>query len=165
MQQTVTRQRTSTMEAVRYVENRLLGDLLAIHEKFEMTTEERMRFLAHDVGVGLAHDCLDSLSIFLYRPGDYEFHRAYVYHRVAPGSFVHSPHSGRIARDSSLVGGRIDFELLPRDRPQWERLKQLGRLQLRWKPSRGRSMHGMYEQADGGYASGDVGISRTCFTK
>ena len=165
MQQTATRQRISTTVAVRYVRNRVLGDLLAIYEKFQMSTEERMRSLGHDVGVGLDDDCLDRLSLFLYRQGSSEPDRAYVYDRVAPGTFDPSRHSGRITRDSSLVGGCIDFEVCLRDRSRWERLIRGGALRLPWEPCRGRSTQGMYDEADGGYASGDVGFSRTCFLR
>ena len=164
MQRTLNRQRTETTEAVRFVESRVLGDLLAIHEKFRMGAEDSMRSLAHDVGVGLRHDCLECLRLFLFPRFGYEPHRAYVYHRAAPGSFDHSPHSGRIARDGSLVDGRFEFEVWLRDRLSWEQLKREGRLRIPWGPCVGRSTRGMCVRPDGGYASGDVALSRTYLT-
>lgn len=165
MQRTATRQRTDTTEAVRYVQNRVLGDLLAINEKFELRSEQDMRDLAHDVGLGLFYDCLESLRLFLYRSRWYEPHRAYVYYRSAPGSFDSSPHSGRIAWDGDLVGGRLEFEVYPRNQALWESLKQKGLLCINWGPCSGRSTQGMTARADGGYASGDIGFSRTCFAR
>lgn len=165
MQLTATRQRTDTTEAVRYVHNRVLGDLLAINEKFELRLEQGMRDLAHDVGWGLYYDCLESLRLFLYRSGWDEPHRAYVYCRSAPGSFDPSPHSGRIARDRDLVGGRLEFEVYLRNQELWESLKQKGLLCINWGPCSGRSTQGMTARADGGYASGDIGFSRTCFAR
>ena len=165
MQRTATQQRTDTTEAVRYIRNRVLGDLIAIHDKFGMATEQLMYSLSHDVGVGLLYDCIESLRLFLYRSGWYEPHRAYVYHRVAPGSFDSSPHSGRIARDRDLVGGRLEFEVYLRYPELWESLKQKGLLCISWGPCSGRSTQSMTARADGGYASGDIGFSRTCFSR
>ena len=165
MQRTETRQRTNTTEAVRYIQNRILGDLLAINEKFELRSEQHMRDLAHDVGEGLFYDCLDRFSVFLYRPYCDEPHRAYRYRRVAPGSFDHSLHSGRIVRDNSLVGGRFESEISPKDRFQWEELKRQRKLILNWMPCRGRSTAGMSERTNGGYESGAVGVSRTYLTR
>ena len=162
MPQTASRARTSTREAVRYVANRILGDLLAIHEKFRVPSESLLRSLAHDVSVGLYYDCLESLHLFLYRDGSPVPRRAYVYRRVAPSSFEHSPHSGRIASDPSLVDGRLDFEVQLRDSAVWDDLQKEGSFRIAWGPCIGQSTAGMYVRADGGYASGSVGLSRTC---
>ena len=93
MQRTLARQKTDTF-AARKVGHRVLGDLLSIHEKFRMDTEAGMRNLAHDIEIGLAYDCLSSLSLFLYPSGMCQPHRVYIYRRVAAGSFAPSSHSG-----------------------------------------------------------------------
>ena len=165
MQRTMTAQRTDTTQAARYVSSRVLGDLLSIHEKFHMDAEWRMRELAHDVEVGLAYDCLSELRLFLYSPRSNQPIRVYIYERVASGSFAHSPHSGRIARSSELIGGRIEYEVGLRDRSIWEDLKRRNQLHLPWGPCSGKSIAGMSAAADGGYASGGLGFSRTMYTR
>ena len=165
MQRTMTVQRTDTTQAARYVSSRVLGDLLAIHEKFGMSTEWEMRALAHDLEIGLAHDCLSNLRLFLYSLWSSQPIRVYIYERVASGSFAPSPHSGRIARSSGLVGGRIEYEVGLRDRLKWEELKRYDLLDLSWNPCIGQSTAGMTAVADGGYASGELGFSRTMYTR
>ena len=165
MQRTMTAPRTGTIQAARYVSRRVLGDLLSIHEKFHMDTERRMRALAHDVEVGLAYDCLSALRLFLYPFGSNQLNRAYIYERVAAGSFASSPHSGRIARSSELIGGRIEYEVGLRDRLTWEALKLHDQLHLPWSACKGQSIAGMTATADGGYASGELGFSRTMYTR
>ena len=164
MQRTMTVQRTDTTQAARYVSSRVLGDLLSIHEKFGMSTERELRALAHDLEIGLAHDCLSNLRLFLYSLWSSQPIRVYIYERVAIGSFASSPHSGRIARSAELVGGRIEYEVGLRDRLKWEELKRYDLLVLSWNPCRGRSTAGMTAAADGGYASGELGFSRTMYT-
>lgn len=159
MQLTRTAQKTDTTEAARFVANRVLGDLLSIHEKFLMSTEREMRNLAHDIEVGLANDCLEALSLFLYPKGCQDPHTAYLYRRVAPGSFSSSAHSGRIVRCSMLVGGGLQFEVSLRNRATWDQLKP--NLKISWRPCVGRSTAGMSANADGGYASGELGFART----
>ena len=165
MQRTMTVQRTDTTQAARYVSRRVLGDLLSIHEKFDMNSESEMRKLVHDVELGLVHDCLSHLRLFLYPPRSSQPIRVYIYERVASGSFAPSPHSGRIARSSELIGGRIRYEVGLRDRPTWEYLKHHRQLHLSWSPCKGQSTAGMTAVADGGYASGELGFSRTMYTR
>lgn len=165
VQQTMIRQRTDVTTDVRYVQNRVYGDLLAIHEAFGIDTKEHMYKLAHDVGLGLSSDCLGQLSLFLYQYGCFAPHRVYRYRRVAPGSFDHSSHSGRITRDANLFGGRLESEIALINRSVWEELKTRSQLYLRWGPCVGRSTYGMRERSDGGYASGEVGFSRTCLIR
>lgn len=160
MQRTTTIPRTDTAQAARYVANRILGDLLAIREKFGVSTDREVRDLAHDVEVGLQYDCLNRLSLFLYPKGWTRPHTAYLYDRVAPGSFSPSPHSGRIARCSILVGGYLHFEVSLRDASVWEQLK-VRSLKIAWSPCVGQSTNGMSAKSNGGYASGDIGFSRT----
>ena len=164
MQRTATMPKTDTAQAARFVANRILGDLLAIREKFRVSTEREVRNLAHDVEIGLRHDCLNSLSLFLFPKGWVYPHTAYVYDRVAPGSFRESPHSGRVARCSILVGGSLSFEVGLRDASTWYRLNT-GSLRIAWSPCLGQSTNGMFAQVDGGYASGDLGVSRTCLRR
>ena len=156
---------TDTTQAVRYLGNRVLGDLLSIHEKFSMGEEWELRALAHDVEVGLAHDCLSELRLFLYAVGSQDPTRVYVYERVAAGVFSASTHSGRIARSRELMGGRIEYEVGLRSRLTWDELKAEGQLRLSWSPCVGRSVAGMSATADGGYASGGLGLSRTVYTR
>ena len=163
MQSTLTRQKTDTL-AARRVAHRVLGDLLSIHEKFRMNTEAGMRNLAHDIEIGLAYDCLNSLSLFLYPSGGHLPHRVYVYRRVAAGSFSASPHSGRIGRDSLLVGGPFEYEVTLRDRETWNWLKQSALLRIPWTACHGRPTAGMSAHNDGGYTSGELAFSRTCLT-
>ena len=165
MQRTATVQRTDTTQAARYVSSRVLGDLLSIHEKFHMDTERRMKALAHDMEVGLIYDCLSELRLFLYSQWSTQPIRVYIYERVARGSFAPSPHSGRIARSSELIGGRIEYEVGLRDRSMWEALKSRHQLRLPWSSCSGRSTVGMSAAADGGYASGELGFSRTMYTR
>ena len=165
MQLTMSRQRTDTDVAVRYVTNRVLGDLLAVQDRLGESGTDTIRSLAHDVGVGLLHDCLDSLSLFLFCRGQSDPNYVYVYRRAGPGSFEASPHSGRITRDHELSGGALDFELGIRDRSTWDDLKQRGELLIRWQTCVGRSMEGMSARPDGGYASGEVGLSRTFYSR
>lgn len=165
MQRTIVVQRTDTTEAARYVSDRVLGDLLSIHEKFGMSTEGEMKALAHDVELGLAHDCLSALRLFLYSPSGGQPARVYIYERVAVGSFAASPHSGRIARSWELVGGKIEYEVSLQDRSVWEKLKASNQLHLPWNYCRGRSISGMTATANGGYTSGDLGFSRTIYTR
>ena len=159
MQRTRTMAQTDTTQAARYVSNRIRGDLLSIHEKFGMNTVSELGRLAHDIEVGLRHDCLDSLSLFLYPPGWHTPHTAYIYSRAAPGSFELSPHSGRIARCSILVGGFLRYEVRLRCSATWEALKP--QLLIPWAPCVRQTTHGMSATADGGYASGQIGMSRT----
>ena len=160
MQRTRTMSETDTTQAARFVSNRITGDLLSIHEKFGMKTERELRQLAHDIEIGLRHDCLESLSLFLYPPGwSSTVHTAYIYRRAAPGSFAPSPHSGRIERCSRLVGGSMRYEVRLRCRDTWAALKP--QLLISWAPCVGQTTHGMSATADGGYASGQLGMSRT----
>lgn len=165
MQLTAVAQRTDTAQDARHVSTRVLGDLLSIHEKFGVSTAAELRDLAHDLEVGLAHDCLAELRLYLTAVGDHEPSRVYVYRRVGVGSFAPSPHSGRIERSSDLVGGRLEYEISLRDRKTWEDLKLAGQLRISWRPCNGRSTSGMTAKADGGYSSGELGLSRTMYTR
>lgn len=165
MQLTAVAQRTDTTQAARYVASRVLGDLLSIHEKFGVSTVADLHDLAHDLEVGLAHDCLSELRLYLTAVGAVQPSRVYVYKRVAAGSFAPSAHSGRIERSRELVGGSLEYEVSLRDRETWERLKQTGQLRKYWRPCNGRSTSGMTAKADGGYASGDLSLQRTVFTR
>lgn len=164
MQLTTTMPRTDVTQAARYLGNRVLGDLLAIREKFGVSTERELRDLAHDVEIGLRHDCLNSLSLFLFPKGWVIPHTAYVYHRVAPGTFRASSRSGRIARCSMLVGGSLSYEVSLRDKDTWYILNARS-LRIAWSPCVGQSTDGMFAKSDGGYASGDLGFSRTCLRR
>lgn len=159
MQHTRTKQRTDTTQAARYVTNRLRGDLRAIHEKFNMSSMNELMNLAGDIELGLSHDCLSGLSLFLYPPAWTEPLTAYIYERVAPRSFAHSPHSGRIARCAPLIGDRLTFEVTLLDSNTWASLKP--RLKINWISCTGTSTAGMAATSDGGYASGELGFSRT----
>ena len=163
--QTTVRMRTDTDLAARRVARRVLGDLLSIHEKFGMSTVGELTNLAHDIQVGLAHDCVDRLTLYLYERGTIKPKRVYIYARAAPGSFAVSDHSGRIARDSGLVGGQLVYIVNPRDRGTWDQLKREGKFSIAWSPSSAPGTAGMTPSDDGGYASGTVGLSRTCLTR
>ena len=160
MLRTTTVSTIDTKAAARFVGNRVLGDLLSIHEKFGVRTEQELRNLAYDVTLGLLHDCLNRLSLFLYPTSWTQPHTAYVYERTAPGSFTPSSRSGRIERCSMLVGGTLDYEVSLRDRGVWDELKRQGHLKIDWKPCAGQSTAGMTNRTDGGYASGNIGFSR-----
>ena len=159
MQQTRVMQTTDTTQAARYVTNRVRGDLRSIHEKFGMSSLSEIGNLADDIELGLCRDCLNGLSLFLYPHGWSTPHTAYKYERVAPGSFEHSAHSGRIVRCNLLVNGHLGFEVTLRDRQTWARLRPW--LKIKWVSCTGTSTAGMAGVADGGYASGDLGFSRT----
>lgn len=166
MQRTMVMQRTETTEAAaQFVGRRVFGDLRSIHEKFGMSTLVELKNLAHDLEVGLAHDCLSELRLYLTAVGAEQPSRVYVYERVAAGSFAPSAHSGRIERSRELVGGRLEYEVSLRDRETWERLKRTGQLRKYWRPCNGRSTSGMTAKADGGYASGELGLARTMYTR
>lgn len=162
---TRTASQTDTTQAARYVSARVWGDLRSIHEKFCMGTLNELADLAHDVQVGLAHDCVAELRLFLYQPGASQPSRGYIYERVVAGSFAPSSHSGRIGRSRDLVGGRIDYEVKLRSRATWERLKSQGLLRIPWRPCTGQSTSGMTARADGGYAKGEVAFSRTALVR
>lgn len=159
MQQTRVMQTTDTAQAARYVTNRVRGDLRAIHEKFNMSSLREIQNLADDVELGLSYDCLNRLSLFLYPPGRSTPHTAYIYKRVAPGSFEPSAHSGRIVRCNLLVDGYLEFEVGLRDSSKWASLRK--QLKINWVSCIGTSTTGMTQAADGGYASGELGFSRT----
>lgn len=165
MPATRTATRTDTAQAARYVSARVWGDLQSIYEKFAMGPLEELADLAHDVQVGLAEDCLAELRLFLYPPGASLPGRIYRYERVAAGSFAPSRHSGGIERSRELLGGRIEYEVTPRSREAWDRLKNEGQLRISWRRCTGRSMSGMTRRADGGYARSDLGLSRTVYTR
>ena len=160
MQRTITDSTIDSRAAARFVGNRVLGDLLSINEKFGMRTEQELRSLAYDVTLGLLHDCLDRLSLFLYPISWTQPHTAYVYERTAPGSFTPSSRSGRIERCSMLVGGTLHYEISLIERHIWDELARAGHLKLAWKPCAGQSTTGMTSRTDGGYASGDIGFAR-----
>lgn len=163
MQQTRVMQTTDTREAARYVTNRVRGDLQAIHEKFGMSSPREIENLANDIELGLCLDCLNGLSLFLYPQGWSKPLIAYKYERAAPGSFERSAHSGRIARCKILVNGHLEFEVAIRDWRIWSSLRQW--LRIQWVSCIGTSTAGMVGVADGGYASGDLGFSRTHFRR
>lgn len=166
MQRTMLAQRTETTEAAaQFVGRRVFGDLRSIHEKFGMSTLAELTNLAHDLEVGLAHDCLSELRLILFPRGAYRPSRIYVYKRVAIGSFAPSDHSGRIERSKELVGGNLGYEVFVRDMGTWEYLKQTGQLWISWQPCGGESTSGMAAKADGGYASGELGLARTMYTR
>ena len=165
MQRTMVAQRTDTAQAVRYVTSRILGDLLSIHEKFGMSTVAELQDLAHDLELGLTHDCLSELRLYLAAAGADEPSRVYVYERVAAGSFAPSAHSGRIERSRELLDGRLEYQVSLRDRETWEHLKHTDQLRIRWLPCKRRSTSGMTERADGGYASGELSLARTMYTR
>ena len=130
-----------------------------------METERNLADLAHDVQVGLEYDCISQLKLFLYQKGADKPARAYIYARAAPGSFAPSSHSGNIERNTSLVGGELKYEVFLRNRETWEKLKKAGRLRIAWSPCEGRSTAGMNSKVDGGYASGEIGFLRQCFSR
>lgn len=158
MLQTRLMQTSDTRQAARYVTNRVRGDLRAIHEKFNMSSLREIQNLADDVELGLSYDCLSRLSLFLYPSGWSAPHTAYIYNRVAPGSFEPSAHSGRIVRCNLLVNGRLEFEVGLRDPEMWSDLRE--RLKINWVSCLGTSTTGMSLAADGGYASGELAFSR-----
>lgn len=165
MQRTTAFQRTDTTQAAGYVSRRVLGDLSSIHEKFGMSTGSELNDLAHDLEVGLARDCLSELRLFLYQPSASQPSRAYTYRRTAVGSFSPSNHSGRIQRSTELVGGWLEYEVTLRDENTWDSLRSEGQLRLNWQPCNRRSLSGMTAKADGGYVSGELGLSRTMYTR
>ena len=161
----LTRQVTAsrTEEDALWVGRRILGDLLAIHEKFGIATEGYMRGLASDISLGLVADCLDSLTLFLYEPYGIDPVAAYKYTRSAPSTFAASPHSGRIQRDSRLIGGRMEAEVTFRNKTTWNSLAH--QFSLTWTHCVGQSIAGMIATANGGYAAGNVGMSRTYYSR
>lgn len=163
MQRTLLRERSRTEEDALCVGRRILGDLLSIHGKFGIETEAHMRALAHDVSLGLVFDCLNKLSVFLYAAYCSTPAAAYIYSRVAPGSFEASPHSGRIQRDSRLIGGWMKTEISIRHWESWNALA--GVVKLPWSSCLPQSTAGMVSSQSGGYASGNVGMSRTHFVR
>lgn len=160
-------QRTETDLAALKVARRVEGDLLSILEKLDMSSATDINDLVHDLRIGIAEDCIETLNVFLYEKGAgyHDARRAYAYRRVDRGNFTESAHSGRIAWDSALAGGRIEFQVWPRDRASWESLKASGKLRINWTPCKDRSTAGMTASADGGYGSGSIGLSRTCYTR
>ena len=64
-----------------------------------------------------------------------------------------------------LIGGRLEYIVTLRDRPTWNRLKQEGKLRITWSPGSGPTTTGMTLRNDGGYASGTIGLGRTCLTR
>lgn len=165
MQRTMVVQRTDTAQDARYVTSRFLGDLLSIHEKFGMSTVAKLQDLAHDIELGLTHDCLSELRLYLTAVGADEPSRVYVYERVAAGSFAPSAHSGRIERSRALTGGSLEVEISLRNKEIWARLEQTGQLRRSWQPCNGRSTTGMTAKANGGYASGELSLARTMYTR
>lgn len=158
---------TDTDLAARRVSRRVHGDLDSMIEKLAVTSATDISSLVHDLRVGIAHDCIELLSVFLYQKGADrdELHRVYEYQRVARGTFEESAHSGRITYEQALAGGRIEFEVTPRNRAAWDKLKTDGELEIPWSPCTGRSSAGMTLSADGGYGSGTIGLARSCRTR
>jgi len=158
---------TDTDLAARRVSRRVHGDLLSMIEKLDVTSSTDISSLVHDLRVGIACDCIAQLSVFLYQKGADrdDPHRVYEYRRVARGSFEESAHSGRIAYDWALAGGRVEFEVTPRDSAAWDKLKSDGSLKLPWSYCTGRSTAGMTVSADGGYGAGTIGLARSCRTR
>lgn len=161
MQRSTTLQKTDTDLDARRVSRRVRGDLLSIHEKFDMLTASEIADLAHDLELGLAADCIRKLTLYLYKKGASAPTRVYRYERVAPGTFASSDHSGRIEKNPALVGGHLEYIVNLRDRPTWETLKSKGLLRIGWSPCESPSIAGMRAKANGGYTSGGLGFSRT----
>lgn len=153
--------------AAQRVSRRVRGDLDSMIEKLAVTSATNVSNLVHDLRVGIAHDCIELLSMFLYQKGADrdEPHRVYEYRRVARGEFEESTHSGRITYDAALAGGRIEFEITPRNRAVWDSLKSDGKLEIAWSQCNGRSTAGMTHSADGGYGAGAIGLARSCRTR
>jgi hypothetical protein len=158
---------TDTDLAARRVSRRVHGDLESMIEKLAVTSATDISSLIHDLRVAIAHDCLELLSVFLYQKGaDRDApQRVYEYRRVARGTFEESAHSGRITYDPALAGGRIEFQVTPRNRAVWDKLKTDGELEIPWSPCKGRSTAGMTLSEDGGYGSGSIGLARSCRTR
>ena len=169
MSGTLLTQRTAadTDLAAQRVSRRVHGDLDSMIEKLAISSATDISSLTHDLRVGIAHDCVEFLSVFLYQKGadPDEPHRVYEYRRVARGTFEESAHSGRIPYDPVLAGGRIEFELTPRNRVVWDKLKNDGKLEIPWSQCKGRSTAGMTLSADGGYGAGTIGLARSCRTR
>lgn len=167
MSATIQRIDTDTDLAGRKVARRVHGDLLSIIEKLDVTNTTNITDLMHDLRVGISDDCIETLTVFLYEKGaGYdEARRAYVYRRVERGTFIESAHSGRIFWDSALAGGRVEFEVRPRDQAAWDKLKTDHKLRLNWTTCSGRSTAAMTASADGGYGSGSIGLSRSCLVR
>ncbi len=158
---------TDTDLAARRISRRVHGDLLSMIEKLDVTSSTNISSLVHDLRVGIARDCIEELSVFLYQKGADrdEPHRVYEYRRVARGTFEESAHSGRVLYDATLAGGRIEFEVTPRNRTVWDNLKRDGKLEIPWSRCKGRSTAGMALSADGGYGAGSIGLARSCRTR
>lgn len=162
---TLATQRTNTTQDARYLARRVLGDLLSIHEKFDIGTVRRMRDLAHDLEIGLDYGCVTTFRIFLYPQGESVPSHCYHYERASVGVFQERTHSGGITRAPSLRHGwhRCEIRLSAPD--VWYDLRQRGALRLPWSSCVGISTAGMTSSTDGGYASGALGVSRTLFTR
>lgn len=170
MSGTLLMQKTGTetdLAAARRVSRRVHGDLDSMIEKLAVTSTTDISSLVHDLRVGIERDCIARLSAFLYQKGADrdEPHRVYEYQRVSRGTFEESAHSGRIAYDSALSGGRIEFQVTPRNRVVWEKLKSDGELRIPWSSCKSRSTAGMSLSSDGGYGAGTIGLSRSCRTR
>ena len=157
---------TSTDLAALRIARRVHGDLLAMVEKLEVSSATSVADLVHDLGLAIAADAIELLSVFLYEKGanSDSARRVYEYRRVARSVLEESTHSGRIINDATLRGGRIEFELRTRD-AAWASLKAKGNLKIAWSDCTARSKAGMSTTPDGGYGAGTIGLSRSCLIR
>ncbi len=60
---------TDTDLSARRVARRVHGDLLSMIEKLDVISDTNISSLVHDLRVGIARDCIELLSVFLYQKG------------------------------------------------------------------------------------------------
>ena len=66
-----------------------------------------------------------------------------------------------IERNAALIGGRLQYIVNSRDETTWGQLEAAGRFRISWTSCTAPTTAGMKSRLDGGYVSGEVGLSRT----
>src|SRR4030095_7861359 len=91
-------QRTETDLAALKVARRVEGDLLSILEKLDMSSATDINDLVHDLRIGIAEDCIETLKVFLYEKGAgyHDARRAYAYRRVDRRKLTERAHRRRM---------------------------------------------------------------------
>ena len=153
---------TITEQDAAFVSRRLLGDLLSVHEDYGMESWGYFVDLAHDLELGLYHECVSKALFMLYKKDSTVEEEILVY-TVEDREFTPSSHSGRLPFNADLVGGWFNAHVTKS--AGWDDLETKNKFRLNWTPRAAPSTAGMTAASDGGYSSGALRVSRTAYRR
>ena len=161
-----TRQRVrvrSRTEDAQKVARKFLGDLQALERLYEIGDDDHLRNMAHDLEVGLVHNCISHVRLCFLDTGTDKPIAVYHYAVSPSGNLTAALHSGRFRFDARLHYSRFTIQVTPSNSQKWEELKRDGSLCLRWSPANVLDLSGLVVRDDGAYTAGDLALRRSAY--